>query len=339
MSFNAVVDTIADLWETDSTTPIYVEGPPGCGKTSMAFTLAERLGIDPRVSHQGGGVVVFRPSLRDPVDLMGTPNNDGDTTRWKPPHELAQLREGKWLLVIDELPQGGPQMQNALAGLMLDRFINELHLSDDVYIMATGNRTQDKAGANRVVSQLGNRVCRLVMDDPNIDEFTTWALDKDLDPVGIAFLRRNVAALLDFDADRFSNATPRSWERVLRLNNEKMPGDRFFKAVTGFVGEGRAAEYIGFRRMADSLPDVDAIVKDPDNTPVPDSAEVCYVCVSTLSTMTKADNFATLLRYVKRLRGDHHVMYVRNAVACCPQVMDTKEFGQWAIDHHDAFMG
>lgn len=339
MSFNAIVDTIVDLWETDATVPVYVEGPPGCGKTSMAFALADRLGINPLPAHKGGNVMIFRPSLRDPVDLMGGPDLSGETMRWKPPHELFQLTKGKWLLVIDEMPQGGPQMQNALAGLMLDRFINELHLSDDVYVMATGNRTQDKAGANRVVSQLGNRVCRLVMDDPNIDEFTTWALDQELDPVGIAFLRRNVAALLDFDPDRFSNATPRSWERVLRLDAEKMAGERFFKAVSGFVGEGRGAEYIGFRRMADSLPDVDAILKNPDTTPVPDSTEVCYVAVCTLSTMTTAKTFPTLLRWVNRLKGDHHIMYVRNAVACCPGVMDTKEFGKWAIDNHDSFMG
>lgn len=338
MSFNVIVETIMDLWEADKTIPVYVEGPPGCGKTSMAFTLADRLGIDPRPSHKGGKVMIFRPSFRDPVDILGGPDLSGETMRWKPPQELHQLSKGKWLLVIDELPQGGPQMQNALAGLMLDRFINELQLSDDVYIMATGNRTQDKAGANRMVSQLGNRVCRLVMDDPHIDEITTHFLDLGLDPVGIAYLRRNVSALLDFDPDRPSNATPRSWERVLRMNPDA-PSDRFFKGVSGFVGEGQAAGYLGFRRMADSLPDVDAIIKNPDTTPVPDSTEVCYVAVCTLSTMTTQKNFATLLRWVNRLKGDHHVMYVRNAVACCPSVMDTKEFGQWATDNYDAFMG
>lgn len=69
------------------------------------------------------------------------------------------------------------------------------------------------------------------------------------------------------------------------------------------------------------------------------TALVCYVAVCTLSTMTTAKTFPTLLRWVNRLKGDHHIMYVRNAVACCPGVMDTKEFGKWAIDNHDSFMG
>jgi DNA helicase TIP49 (TBP-interacting protein) len=42
---------------------IYISGAPGLGKTSMVYDVAKALGIpDDRV-------LLFRPSLRDPVDL------------------------------------------------------------------------------------------------------------------------------------------------------------------------------------------------------------------------------------------------------------------------------
>lgn len=42
---------------------IYISGAPGLGKTSMVYDVAGQLGI-PK-----DRVLLFRPSLRDPVDL------------------------------------------------------------------------------------------------------------------------------------------------------------------------------------------------------------------------------------------------------------------------------
>lgn len=348
MSYQAIVNAIATTWKYDPHMPVYVEGPPGCGKTSMAFDLADKLGLDARPHHKGGEVVIFRPSLRDPVDLMGTPNPVDGLTRWLPPAELAFLREGRGLLVIDEMPQAGQQMQNALAGLALDRFIGELALSDEVYVMATGNRTIDKAGANRVVSQLGNRVARFELESPHIDEWVQWALKAGLDPLYIAFLRWKPSLLLDFDPDRFSNPTPRSHERAGRvgmvpqedgeLAPEDVPDDVRLQITQGIVGEGCAVEYMGFRRHVNTLPDMDRIMKDPAGTPIPDENEVRYVCVHTLATRTEsAEIFDQLMTYISRMPADFQVLYVKSCIKTCPQVMQTKTFVQWAGDNHALF--
>ena len=44
-------------------TPVYMQGPPGVGKTDLAYELADKLGIP----HDR--VIIIRPSLMDPVDL------------------------------------------------------------------------------------------------------------------------------------------------------------------------------------------------------------------------------------------------------------------------------
>lgn len=63
MRFSHIVNTIAAAWTNDPTLPAYIDGPPGVGKTSLAYSLADKLDIP----HDH--VIVFRPSLRDPVDL------------------------------------------------------------------------------------------------------------------------------------------------------------------------------------------------------------------------------------------------------------------------------
>ena len=42
---------------------VYVSGSPGLGKTALAYEVAQALEIP------NDRVVIFRPSLRDPVDL------------------------------------------------------------------------------------------------------------------------------------------------------------------------------------------------------------------------------------------------------------------------------
>src|SRR5690242_15541870 len=80
---------------------IYVQGAPGNGKTSLIYAVAKDLGI-PK-NH----VIIFRPSLHDPVDLLGIPHVNGDKcTHWAPPTWVHALKTGRFMLGIDELPQG-----------------------------------------------------------------------------------------------------------------------------------------------------------------------------------------------------------------------------------------
>lgn len=333
MNYNAIVTTVAEAWKNDPTMPVYVEGPPGVGKTTLSYSLADRLGIP----HEN--VFLFRPSLRDPVDLLGTPNPDRETmtTRWLPPHELARLSTGRHLLVIDEMPQAEKMMQNALAGLMLDRFVGELHLSPDVYVLATGNSTKHKAGANRVVSQLGNRVMALTMEE-NLNDWCEWAMSEPgLDIMGVAFMRFRPEALLDFDPDRMTNATPRSWERVMRQPHEQFDPDNYYDMIKGIVNEGRAAEYIGFRKLLGRAPNIDQIQIDPEGSPVPEDADVRYATIAALTTRTTKNNWPAIVKYVSRMPSDFQVLYIKGATKLDSSLMGTRQFIDWSVNNQAVF--
>jgi hypothetical protein len=322
MKFSDIVTSVEAQFQVTNKIVPFILGRPGGGKSALSRQIGRDLGFD--------NVIEFTASLRDPVDLLGTPRNSGEYTEWVPPKELYQLREGRNLLILEELSDASVPMQNGLCGLILDRKVNELHLSRDTYIIATGNRTEDKSGANRITSKLANRVRRFDFDE-NLDDWCDWALDNDVDVMLIQFLRFKPNLLSDFDPNRFCNPTPRAWERVSMIP-QTLPADLFYGNAAGEVGEGAAAEYTAFRQVAASLPNIDGIILNPATAPVPEGdPAVLYALTGALAQRSSADNFDRLTEYVDRLPVDFGVMYITDTVKLKPEVKNTKAFVKWAV--------
>ncbi|WP_133663514.1 MoxR family ATPase [Paraburkholderia sp. BL10I2N1] len=306
----------------------FILGKPGGGKTE----LGRKVGRDFAFADGGGfdKVIEFNASLRDPVDLLGTPNNTGECTVWVPPKELYDLRQGRNLLILEELSDASVPMQNGLCGLIHDRKLNELHLSRDTYIIATGNRTEDKSGANRITSKLANRTRRFDFDE-NIDDWCEWALNAGIDIMLIQFLRFKPNLLSDFDPNRFQNPTPRSWERV-SLIPEDLDADLFYGNVAGEVGEGAAAEFTAFRKVAANLPNIDNIIMNPATAPVPEGdPAVMYALTGAIAQRTSKDNLDRINEYMDRLPVDFSVLFMSDVVKMKPEVKSTKAFVGWAV--------
>jgi hypothetical protein len=305
----------------------FILGAPGGGKSACARDVVHSLGFD--------NVVEFTASLRDPVDVLGTPNNRGEYTQWVPPQEFYQLRQGvgRCALILEELSDAPVPMQNALCGVIYDRRAGQLQLSDNLFIIATGNRTEDKSGANRITSKLAGRTRRFDFVE-SVDDWTEWALDNDIDPVLIQFLRFRPALLSDFDPNRFANPTPRTWERV-NLIPPSLPQHLYFDNVVGEVGEAAAAEYTGFRSIYHSLPDITTILLDPERASVPTDPATKYALTGALARKTTADNFDVVARYLRRMEAEFQVMAVRDAIRADPDIRTTRSFIEWAVANAD----
>jgi hypothetical protein len=312
---------------------IYVQGAPGNGKTSLIYAVAKALGIAKE------NVIIFRPSLHDPVDLLGIPHVNGDKcTHWAPPLWVHNMKSGRYMLGIDELPQGQIMMQNALAGLMLDRFIGEVTLSRDVVIMATGNRTTDKAGANRVVGQLANRVLMLEMES-SLDGWCEWAMEQGNIPSWyIQFLRFRPNLLNDYQPDRFSNPTERTHQMVATLPSSLTPS-QLFNAAKGLIGEGAAAEMVGFKKIADAMPNIDGIMLAPDAGTVPTDPATLYAVSGALAFRAAKDNFDRIATYLKRLPPEFLVMSWRDSYKLCPEISSSKAFVELATKYGTVLTG
>jgi hypothetical protein len=306
----------------------FILGAPGGGKSACARDIVAELGVET--------VVEFTASLRDPVDVLGTPNNTGEYTRWVPPEEFYNLRSGRAALILEELSDAPIPMQNALCGVIYDRRAGNLQLSPDLFIIATGNRTEDKSGANRITSKLANRTRRFDFQE-NIDDWTEWALDNDMDPVLIQFLRFRPGLLSDFDANRFANPTPRAWERV-NLIPASLDSGLFFDNVSGEVGEGAAAEYTGFRRIYMSLPDVDSILLDPAGADVPQDPATLYALTGALARKSTKDNFDRVSKYLSRMSPEFNVMATKDAIKLQPTIKHSRAFVEWASKNAEVLM-
>jgi hypothetical protein len=310
----------------------FILGAPGGGKSACARETVDELDIpeDRRVE--------FVSSLRDPVDVLGTPNNNGEYTRWVPPEEFYQLRQGvgRAALILEELSDAPIPMQNALCGIIYDRRAGNLKLTDELYIIATGNRTEDKSGANRITSKLANRTRRFDFLE-NLEDWTNWALNNDIDPVLIQFLRFRPGLLSEFDPNRFCNPTPRSWERVSSIPGT-LPAELFFDNAAGEVGEGAAAEYTGFRRIYMSLPDIDSILLDPVHADVPQDPATLYALTGALARKSTKDNFDRVSKYLGRLSPEFNVMCTKDAIKLQPSIKHSRSFIEWSSKYAEVLM-
>ena len=334
MRYSHIKTSILEQFKVEGGNKIvpFILGAPGGGKSACAREVIASLDIDPEK------VVEFTASLRDPVDVLGTPNNNGEYTRWVPPEEFYKLRKGvgRAALILEELSDAPIPMQNALCGVVYDRRAGILGLTDELFLIATGNRTEDKSGATRITSKLANRTRRFDFQE-NIDDWTEWALDNDINPVLIQFLRFRPGLLTDFDPNRFANPTPRSWERV-NLIPSSLDGGLFFDNCAGEVGEGAAAEFTGFKRIYMSLPDVDSILLDPAGAEVPQDPATLYALTGALARKSTKDNFDRVSKYLSRMSPEFNVMATKDAIKLCPAIKHTRSFVEWASKNAEVLM-
>lgn len=330
MRYSQLKTVIASQFARTNSVNYLILGKPGGGKTALCRDIGATMGFD--------NVLEFNASLRDPVDLLGTPNNNGDTTRWVKPDDLAVLEKGRNLLIVEEITDCNAAMQNALCRLIYDKQIGSLTLSNETFVVATGNRTEDKSGAQRLSTKLGNRM-RVHTFEENLDDWVEWALNNNLDPVLVQFVRYRPNLLSDFDPNRpyGINPTPRSWATV-NMIDPKLPTDLFFAEVAGSVGEGAAAEYTAFRKIFASLVSFEDVVMNPKGTPIPEDLAAQYATVGSLSHNTTAGNVDRVAEYVERLPADFGVMYWLDARKKCPELKGTKAYMNWAVANANVIM-
>lgn len=286
---------------------ILFEGEPGGGKTNCAMDLAKRIQEAKKIPQER--IVVFNASLREPCDIMGVPfkSANGQFAQWCPPEEFYNIRKGVGpsILILEELTDAPMSMQNPLCRIVLDRVAGSLELSEELYIIATGNRVEDRSGANRMSTKLGNRL-RCITFEASIDDWVEWAYSKNLDDVLIKFLSFKPALLSDFDPKRKTNPTPRAWEKVAYTPQFtcKDADYIYMQHIAGDVGEGAAAEYVAFRKLYHSLPDFTQLLKDPEKYEVPSKLDVLYATCMKLASlgenMDKAE-FTNMLKYILRV--------------------------------------
>lgn len=309
--------------------PVFLWGAPGVGKSQVVAQVASRNGLE---------LVDVRAVLLDPVDLRGIPRIDAQGRAvWCAPSFLP--RAGRGVVFLDELNAAPPLVQAACYQLILDRRLGEYVLPEEWVLVAAGNRESDRAVTHRMPSPLANRLVHLDFD-PDVEDWLLWAKGAGIDARLRAFLRFRPGLLHVFDPARGEKAfpSPRSWEFVSRIVRVEVRWSTLSNLVRGAVGEGAAAEFLGFLQVCDRLPDVEEVLADPENVRIPDDPAVMYALCETVARRASEDSMPSLVTLAARLPAEFGVLLMRDAASTDPNIVDSEAFHAWACANSDVLV-
>src|ERR1700710_194694 len=123
--------------------------PPGVGKSDTVRQAAREAGLPCR-SLLGTQIA--------PEDVSGIPRIVGDRSVFCPPRILLPENPEPFCLFLDELPACAPDVQKAFYSLLLERRLGEHRLPAGTWVVAAGNRVEDRALVRSLSSALINRV-------------------------------------------------------------------------------------------------------------------------------------------------------------------------------------
>ena len=304
---------------------LMVESSPGLGKTQIAAQAAHELEVDFKSIHA---------PLMQPEDY-GLPvvTKDKTSVDFLVSMERFPLEGSKCgdegILLIDEMSQADSSAQKILANLIQEREIHGKKLKPGWMIVATGNRQSDRAGANRILGHLSNRLTRVELE-ASLECWSKWALENNVKPEVVAFIRFRPELLTNYQPNQDINATPRAWVEGVSASLGVIPSKLEFPVFSGDVGEGPASELLAFLKIYRELPDPDLIIKDPKKVGVPRDPATLYAICGALVARVNTQNFGKCMTYIRRLPAEFSVLFVKDAMAKCPDVSGTKDFIDWA---------
>lgn len=343
--------------------PTIMWGPPGIGKSDLmrqvAANMARSLVAQGVISvPEEYKLIDLRAAMLDAVDVHGLPTITEEDGRKVVSWIVARFfpKSGYGMIFLDELNRAPIAVMNALLQLVLDRRVGDYVLPDGYVVTAACNRETDGGGVQRMPAALALRFEHLNLG-VDLDEFSRWAVQSNQHPVVYAYLRfaasKNAetgkSALHDFDPQSSrGGANPRAWAKVSALLKQvdamvKAPSYEVLEAkVCGLVGEAYGIAFMGFRAMFTKMPNVDAILMNPDTHPVPSDVQVLYCLTATLATRATQSNFEQVMTYAGRIGAqageEFSVLCIRDAVRRTPTLTGNHVFNKWFLENQNIML-
>jgi hypothetical protein len=321
MKASQLAQTIRAYIENKNT--LIIQSEPGVGKTQIASDVTREIGL--QLIH------IHVPSKG--VEDFGLPTFSAD----KLYHSFSRPDflpiEGsdypdEGVILADELSQAAGAEQKVWANIIQAKEVHGHKIKPGWSVIATGNRSTDRAGASKLLSHLAGRGT-IVTLDPDLDDWCRYALAHGGRPEVVSFLRFKPGLLVDFDPKREINASPRQWlERVSPMLG-KLSKDIEHEVFQGSVGEGPAAEFVGYLDLLRKLPSPDVILTQPDKAEVPTEAAVRYAICGAIAYRATETNMDRVLTYARRLPAEYAVLVMRDALGRNPDLAGTAAAIDW----------
>ncbi|MCZ7564568.1 MAG: hypothetical protein M5U08_12960 [Burkholderiales bacterium] len=176
--------------------------PPGAVKPEVVHQAAQEMGLPCR-SLLGSQIA--------PEDVRGIPRIVGERSVFCPPRPLLPERPDPFRLFLDELPACAPDVQKACYSLLLERRLGAHALPRSTWVVAPGNRVQDRALVLAMSSAIVNRVT-IPHVRVDVEEWLAWARRQRVRPEILSFIAYLPDAPMGpVPAEPAPFSTPRAW--------------------------------------------------------------------------------------------------------------------------------
>jgi len=295
-----------------------ITSKPGVGKSAVFQYLAKLYNLFP---------IDIRLTTYDTVSLNGFPSVDELANRSTfvpmgiiPIAGRDAIPKGYdgWLVNFDELPDCTPTMQSAAYKIILDRFVGDHKIHDNVLMMACGNGVNHGGAAHRVTAPMKSRLVHFGMAS-HVVGWINWAIPAGIDYRIVSFLRERPELLNNFDPATVSGVITFACERTYEiLSDVAGPIDvwdsEVFPILAGAIGDAAATELYNYVNVFAHLPSIDDVIKSPTSADIPNEPSSKYAMVGKLVGFMDKNNFSQFMTYINRYPSEYAMNFARNAL-------------------------
>ncbi len=327
------------------------QGEPGIGKSAMLKKIAQM--------NEGYDTAYIDCTLLDLGDFALPYTVDdgagGKVTMFAPNARFKLHSDKPVVVMLDEIGKAIKSVKNVLLTLMLEQRIGDKYLPHGSIVFGTTNLASDGVG-DALEAHAKNRVGFITVRKPNDDEWIEWALNNNIAPEIIAWVKQFPQALASYTdesqrdnpyifnptrAGQSAFVTPRSLEKASFIAKQRaILGDNLtITALSGTIGEAAARDMQAFFTVVDKLPTWENVIKDPKGAMVPDDTVAkCIFIFSAIAKVTK-ESFTPFMDYLQRLDAEWQALFAKSIIKSEKQsvAISNKEFKEWALKNQYLF--
>jgi hypothetical protein len=322
------------------------EGEPGIGKSATRNALMQ---LYPEHHHAYIDCTLL--DLGDFALPYTVEENGLKVTRFAPNARFGFHMGKPVVIMLDEIGKAMKAVKNVLLTLMLEHRIGDQYLPEGSIVFGTTNLQSDGVG-DSLEAHAKNRIAFVKVRKPDSDSWIEWAINNDVAPEIIAWVKQFPHALASYtDPSQSDNpyifnprkaaqaafVTPRSLEKASHIAKQRASlGDNLtISLLTGTIGESAARDMNAFFTVVDKLPTWDAVIASPETAKLPDNDAVAK-CIMVYSAITRIERetLGKWMTYLQRMDKEWQALFATSVMKSpSKQVFCVlnKEFKDWAL--------
>lgn len=314
-------------------------GAPGQGKTSICHQLGNEMKDDDGNKFYDS-IIVFNPSQMDAIDAklpyIDDSNKGAATVRYAVSEMIP--REGRHLIVIDEINTAPPGTAPMWFSLTLEKRIGNYYLPENCGIVATGNRETDRSAAQPMALAQKDRMIHINVT-PSMEAFCNYGLKNGVREEVIAYVRFNPTALDANDPDDpIGGCSPRSLEALSDLIKIGCKESLEQRMIFGTVGRSIGIDFAAFISLFRGKIDFDMLIDNPKTYQLFEERDKLFAVVTGLANRVTNENHSKIMTYVERLSPVYQTLFMTDAILRCPTLVRSAKFRKFCTENSDLIL-